>query len=269
MRMTISFWRNIILNNSHLLIALSIATVISCARINVDRLSDSPVIPWQILEMIPSNKQIHVILPVSQGRMIPGREMIDKIERMIVNAGSDDVDYFVCVPEGSLTAEDKRAIRIDHRKERFLEVPLGALESLTGFSGRKPGVLFLVDNSGKVIESGNILKPDDRQRFYDRLNPDISPTEISISSPDIYPCSCRMDTTVWLKNNGESDLVVYETEASCTCSSAELGNRVIIPGDSAALHIVYHNTKGKGFVSTIIVYSSSNKSPHAIRIHAD
>ena len=238
MRMTISFWRNIILNNSHLLIALSIATVISCARINADRLSDSPVISQQILEMIPSDKQIHAILPVSQGRMIPGRGMLDKIERMIMNAGSDDVDYFVCVPEGSLTAEDKRAIRIDHRKERFLEVPLEALESLTGFSDGKPGGLFLVDKSGK-------------------------------SSPDIYPGACRMDTTVWLKNNGESDLVVYETEASCTCSSAELGNRVIIPGDSAALHIVYHNTKGKGFVSTIIVYSSSNKSPHAIRIHAD
>ena len=267
MRMTISFWRNIILNSSHLLIALSIATVISCARINVDCLSDSPIIPQQILEMIPSDKQIHVILPVPQGRMIPGREMLDKIERIMVNSGSDDVDYFVCVPEGSLTAEDKRAIRIDHRKERFLEVPLEASESLTGFSDGKPGVLFLVDNSGNVIESGNVLKPDDRQRFYDRLNPEISPTEISISSQNIYPDSDSMDTTIWLKNNGKSDLVAYETEATCTCSSAELDNRVITPGDSAAMHIVYHNTKGKGFVSTIIVYSSSNNSPHAIRIH--
>ncbi|MDE5675804.1 MAG: DUF1573 domain-containing protein [Muribaculaceae bacterium] len=62
---------------------------------------------------------------------------------------------------------------------------------------------------------------------------------------------------------------LWETEASCTCSSAELDNRVIIPGDSAALHIVYHNIKGKGFVSTIIVYSSSDKSPHAIRIHGN
>ena len=84
--MTISFWRSIISKNSHLLIALSIATVISCARINADRLSDSPVIPQRILEMIPSDKQIHVILPVLPGRMIPGREMLDKIERMIVNA---------------------------------------------------------------------------------------------------------------------------------------------------------------------------------------
>ena len=219
--------------------------------------------------MIPSDKQIHVILPVLPGRMIPGREMLDKIERMIVNSGSDDVDYFVCVSEDGLTAEDKRVIRMDHRKERFLEVPLEALESLTGFSERKHRVQFLVDNSGNVIESGNILKPDDRQRFYDRLNPEISPTVLSISGPDIYPGSCRMDTTVWLKNNGESDVVIYETEASCTCSSSELTNRVITPGDSAALHIVYHNTKRKGFVSNIIVYSSSNKSPHAIRIHGD
>ena len=148
MRMTISFWRNIILKNSHLLIALSIATVISCARINADRLSDSPVIPQQILEMIPSDKQIHVILPVLPGRMIPGREMLDKIERMIVNSGSDDVDYFVCVSEDGLTAEDKRVIRMDHRKERFLEVPLEALESLTGFSERKHGVQFLVGDRG-------------------------------------------------------------------------------------------------------------------------
>ncbi|MDE6094913.1 MAG: DUF1573 domain-containing protein, partial [Muribaculaceae bacterium] len=171
--------------------------------------------------------------------------------------------------EDGLTAEDKRVIRMDHRKERFLEVPLETLESLKGFSERKHGVQFLVDNSGNVIESGNILKPDDRQRFYDRLNPEISLTVLSISSPDIYPGVCRMDTTVWLKNNGESDVVIYETEASCTCSSSELTNRVITPGDSAALHIVYHNTKRKGFVSNIIVYSSSNKSPHAIRIHGD
>jgi len=147
--MTISFWRNIISKNSHLLIALSIATVISCARINADHLSDSPVIPQQILEMIPSDKQIHVILPVTPGRMIPGREMIDKIERMIVNSGSDDVDYFVCVPEGILTAEDKRAIRIDHRKERFLEVPLEASESLTGFSDSKPGGCSLWTTRGR------------------------------------------------------------------------------------------------------------------------
>ncbi len=144
MRMTISFWRNIISKNSHLLIALSIATVISCARINADRLSDSPVIPQQILEMIPSDKQIHVILPVTPGRMIPGREMLDKIERMIVNSGSDDVDYFVCVPEGGMTAEDKRAIRIDNRKEKFLEMLLHAfvcraLKFLRNDDGRPVG----------------------------------------------------------------------------------------------------------------------------------
>ncbi|MDE5674521.1 MAG: hypothetical protein K2I44_04130, partial [Muribaculaceae bacterium] len=75
------------------MIALSMAAVISCTGINVDRF----VIPQQILEMIPSDKQYHVILPVPQGKMIPGREMLDKIERMIVNSGSDDVDYFVCV----------------------------------------------------------------------------------------------------------------------------------------------------------------------------
>ena len=92
--------------------------------------------------MIPSDKQIHVILPVLPGRMIPGREMLDKIERMIVNSGSDDVDYFVCVPEGGLTAEDKRAIRIDHRKERFLEVPLESSVSLTGFADRKQEEVF-------------------------------------------------------------------------------------------------------------------------------
>ena len=269
MRMTTSFWRNTISNNSHLLTVLSALAAVSCNSTNDNRLSDTNLFPQEILGMIHSDKQYHIIKPVSSGKTFPGSDRLDDIESIIVNSGSDDVDYFVCVTEGSLTPEDKRVIKIDHRKERFLEVPLEVSESLTGFSDGKPGVLFLVDNSGKVIESGNILKPDDRQRFYDRLNHEISLTEISISSPDIYPGACRMDTTVWLKNNGKSDLVVYETEASCTCSSVELDNRVIIPGDSAALHIVYHNTKGKGFVSTIIVYSSSNKSPHAIRIHGD
>lgn len=267
-----SYWRNIISrrdNLYNLLPVLISAIFISCSFTHSEKSVTNLTFPPEIMDFIPIGKQYHIILPVLPGRMIPGREMLDKIERMIENSGSDDVDYFVCVPEGGLTAEDKRAIRIDHRKERFLEVPLESSVSLTGFADGKQGEVFLLDNSGKVIESGNILKPDDRQRFYDRLNHEISPTEISISGPDIYPGSCRMDTIVWLKNNGESDLVVYETEASCTCSSAELDNRVIIPGDSAALHIVYHNTKGKGFVSTIIVYSSSNKSPHAIRIHAD
>lgn len=267
-----SYWLNIISrrdNLSNFLSVIILAIFISCRSTHSEESVANLVFHPEIMDLIPAGKQSHILLPVPPGRMIPGREMIDKIEMVIENSGSDDVDFFVCVPEGGMTSEDKRAIRIDHRKERFLEVPLEASESLTGFSDRKPGILFLVDKSGKVIESGNILKPDDRQRFYDRLNPDMSPTEISISSPDIYPRACRMDTTVWLKNNGESDLVVYETEASCTCSSAELGNRVIIPGDSAALHIVYYNTKGKGFVSTIIIYSSSNKSPHAIRIHGD
>lgn len=272
MKTTTLFLRNIISRNKFLLtvvFSLTAIGVLTCVYKNTGEDVPETSISVEFLHIAGSDKCCHFLMPCPPANTISRDVRLDRIEEIITNSGSEDVDYFVCMTEDALTPEERRIFRINGRKSKILKITRNMADSLEDRFGNRPGLVILTDRKGSVVESGDVMNPADKQRFYDRLRHDLPKSSLTIRNPEVHALSGRMDTTLWLKNEGKTPLLIYEVESSCTCSSSVVGKRQVMPGDSTDMRISYRNMKHRDFVSTINVYSNSEGSPHTIRIHAD
>lgn len=256
-------------NNINRTLALLITPVlISCtSKGNEDRVSYLDL-PEEITGKIEDEKAMHLIAPVITERGLAGNSTFDCLNKLVINSGSDDISYYVCVPKDFLTPTNKRMLKAGGYKDRIIEVSPQLASELKKRYGNYPRMAILVNDKGEVLERADILKSSDKQGLYDKIQSTTPKTTMSFSPNCIFPKENELDTTFVLKNNGETPLIIYELEASCTCSSVKVDKKFIEPKDSTFLHLRYHNTKKVDFISVINIYSNSINSPQQISIHS-
>lgn len=90
--------------------------------------------------------------------------------------------------------------------------------------------------------------------------PKIELSTTSFNLGDINPDEGTRTETFYVKNTGDSILVISSVSTSCGCTEAEVGSEEILPGEQTELVVHYDPTVHPGIVGEIkrVVYIKSN-----------
>lgn len=70
--------------------------------------------------------------------------------------------------------------------------------------------------------------------------------------------------TFYIYNSGPNNLLIEDVEVSCSCSSSNLDDKSIAPGDSVQVRLFYNKTIPGYFYSDVIIRGNFEKSPHTL-----
>lgn len=70
--------------------------------------------------------------------------------------------------------------------------------------------------------------------------------------------------TFYIYNKGVEELLIETIEVSCSCSSSNVDNRPVPPGDSLQIRLYYNKTVPGYFYSDVIIRGNFDKSPEIL-----
>lgn len=152
------------------------------------------------------------------------------------------------------------------------------LNSINRFPSREDFQCFLMDKDNKVVYIGNpIHNTRIRDMYLSRIAPDVhtvtTPSRNTIVQADqtefILGALKRGNSatvTALIRNIGEVPLVVYDTRASCGCTSVSYKKEPTVPGSSMEMEITYNAEEPGYFNRTVSIYGNMDNSPLIIRL---
>ncbi|WP_313382369.1 DUF1573 domain-containing protein [Proteiniphilum saccharofermentans] len=152
------------------------------------------------------------------------------------------------------------------------------LNSINQFPSRDDFQCFLLDKDNKVVYIGNpIHNIRIREMYLSRIAPEAhipttpsrnTITEIDQTEFNLGTLKRGNPTTVTalIRNIGEVPLVVYETRASCGCTSVSYKKEPTVPGSSMEIEITYNAEDPGYFNRTVSIYGNMDNSPLIIRL---
>ncbi|HOP06135.1 MAG TPA: DUF1573 domain-containing protein [candidate division Zixibacteria bacterium] len=96
---------------------------------------------------------------------------------------------------------------------------------------------------------------------------------LSVSEQDFNfgqaPQNAKISHIFWLRNTGDDTLRIINVKPGCGCTQAPLDKKLISPGDSACLEIIFSTKSYKGrVVKSPTIMTNEGGQPHRVRIHA-
>jgi len=152
------------------------------------------------------------------------------------------------------------------------------LNAINRFPSRDDFQCFLLDKDNKVVYIGNpIYNPYIREMYLSRIAPETHTTTFHSKNTTIETDQTEFDLgtlkqgepvtiTVLLHNTGESPFVIYDTRASCGCTSVSYPKEPTLPGSSTEMEITYNAEDLGYFNRTISISGNMNNSPLIIRL---
>lgn len=152
------------------------------------------------------------------------------------------------------------------------------LNAINRFPSRDDFQCFLLDKDNKVVYIGNpIYNPRIREMYLSRIAPEAynstSPSknttvETEQREFDLGTLKQGKPVTVTARfhNVGEFPFVIYDTRASCGCTSINYSKEPTLPGSSMEIEITYNAEDTGYFNKTISIYGNMDNSPLIIRL---
>ena len=152
------------------------------------------------------------------------------------------------------------------------------LNSINSFPSRDDFQCFLLNKDNKVVFIGNpIHNIRIREMYFSRIAPEAhipttpsrnTITEIDQTEFNLGTLKGGSPTTVTalIRNIGEVPLVVYDTKASCGCTSISYNKEPTLPGSSLEIEITYNAEDPGYFNRTVSIYGNMDNSPLIIRL---
>lgn len=152
------------------------------------------------------------------------------------------------------------------------------LNSINRFPSRNDFQCFLLDKDNKVVYIGNpIYNPRIREMYLLQIAPG-SHTPTSLTKNTIVETEQTdfdlgmlkqgepVTVTVLLHNMGDSPFIIYDTRASCGCTSVNYSKGPTLPGASIEIEITYNAEDPGYFNRSISVYANTEESPIVLRL---
>ena len=152
------------------------------------------------------------------------------------------------------------------------------LNGINSFPSRDDFQCFLLDRNNKVVYIGNpIYNPGIKEMYLSRLAPESYSPPSSSKKTVIETEETEFDLgtlkhgepvaiTAKIHNVGDSPLIIYDTRASCGCTSISYSKEPTPPDASIEIEITY-NAEDKGYFNkTVSIYANTEVSPVIIRL---
>ncbi len=155
------------------------------------------------------------------------------------------------------------------------------LNTINRFPSRNDLQCFLLDKTNRVVYIGNpIHNTRIRDMYLSRIAPEVhtvtTPSRNTIVQADQTEFNLGMlkqgnstTVTALIRNIGEAPFVVYDTRASCGCTSVNYSKEPVVPGSSIEIKITYNAEDLGYFNRTVSIYGNMNNSPLIIRIEGN
>lgn len=78
------------------------------------------------------------------------------------------------------------------------------------------------------------------------------------------PAADEASTEFVIHNTGSTDLYIDRVEVSCTCTSGDVTQDAISPGDSVKVKVTYNKTIEGYFFQDVLVYGNFESSPEIL-----
>ncbi|WP_436417267.1 DUF1573 domain-containing protein [Petrimonas sulfuriphila] len=152
------------------------------------------------------------------------------------------------------------------------------LNAINRFPSRDDFQCFLLDKDNKVVYIGNpIHNPRIKEMYLSRVAPEAHtvtyPSQNTIVQADQTEFNLGTlkrgnptKVTALIRNVGEVPFVVYDTKASCGCTSVRYKKEPTVPGSSMEIEITYNAEDSGYFNRTISIYGNMDNSPLIIRL---
>lgn len=155
------------------------------------------------------------------------------------------------------------------------------LNSINRFPSRDDFQCFLLDKDHRVVYIGNpVHNPRIKEMYLSRIAPDshppISPSKNTVVRAEqaVFELGTLkkgepVTITALLHNTGESPFIVYDTKASCGCTSVNYKKEPTLPGLSMEIEITYNAEDLGYFNRTVSIYGNTDDAPIVLRLKGD
>lgn len=201
------------------------------------------------------------------------REFITEVDSL--TSGSVPVLFF-------FHPKDKRELTYLLKRDE-ITVPVcldenDRLNSINRFPSSEDFQCFLLNKDNKVVYIGNpIYNLRIKEMYLSLIAPEAHavtyPSQKTIVQADqtefnLGTLKQNKPVTViaLIRNIGEVPLVVYDTRASCGCTSVSYSKELVVPGSSMEIKITYNAEDLGYFNKTVSIYGNMNNSPLIIRL---
>lgn len=201
------------------------------------------------------------------------KEYLHKLDS--ISGGNMSLLFYVC-------PKDKKEFEQILKRDRF-DYPVcvdenDSLNLINNFSADPRFQVFILDSVNRIIALGNpILNPRIKDLYFNIFSSknyiDVnqsSHTKVCISEQminfDTFSWKESINKEVYLKNIGNSPLVINEIITSCGCVDVDYDKKPVLPEDSTSIKIEYRAEHPEHFSKTITIYCNAEGAPFELKI---
>ncbi|KUK59654.1 MAG: hypothetical protein XD81_0758 [Bacteroidetes bacterium 38_7] len=201
------------------------------------------------------------------------REFITEVDSL--TSGSVPVLFF-------FHPKDKRELAYLLKRDE-ITVPVcldenDRLNFLNRFPSRDDFQCFLLDKDNKVVYIGNpIYNLRIKEMYLSRIAPEVHSQTTPSRNTIVQAVRTEFNLGTLKQNNpvtvialirniGEVPFVVYDTRASCGCTSVNYSKEPVAPGSSMEIKITYNAEDLGYFNKTVSIYGNTDNSPLVLKL---
>lgn len=201
------------------------------------------------------------------------REFITEVDSL--TSGSVPVLFF-------FHPKDKRELTYLLKRDE-ITVPVcldenDRLNFLNRFPSREDFQCFLLDKDNKVVYIGNpIYNLRIKEMYLSRIAPEVHSQTTPSRNTIVQAVRTEFNLGTLKQNNpvtvialirniGEVPFVVYDTRASCGCTSVNYSKEPVAPGSSMEIKITYNAEDLGYFNKTVSIYGNTDNSPLVLKL---